>query len=178
MKKNNQNGYTLIEILVAIQIFAVVLTMAYTIYLYSIKFMGRWEQNNDLVSTQVILERALDSKFNALKRISEIADSSMLIDCGNNRLERLEWADKSFMINDKKPAVQDEILQLKSLKYQRLKNNTIQSVTFSELDKNGDKKLSGDELRDLKAIEISLSIIGKKMSADFHYFKSLNFPPL
>ncbi len=178
MIRNNQNGYSLVEVLIAMQLFAIVITLSYTIYLYSIQFMGRWEQNNDLTNSHVLLERALDSKFNSIKRITEISENGMMLDCGNNRLERLVWNDNSFIINYKKPASQDVTLSLKSLNYFTMKDNAIQPVIFSELDKDGDKKLLADELKYIKAIEISIELIGEKKKTDFHYFKSVNFPPL
>ncbi len=102
----------------------------------------------------------------------------MLLDCGKDGMEQIEWINMNFAINDKNPAAQDVKIKFKSLTYFIRKNNTIKPASFAELDKDGNKKLLADELKGIKAIAVSMELIGKKKKTDFHYFKSLNFPPL
>ena len=171
---NNQSGYTLIEVIIAIQIFLIVLTMTYTIYLFGYKYIVRWNNDNDLLATELLIQKSLSNELATAKKIIEISEHDILYIDHNYNLQKIYWTNDSLFIKSKplnKPGVKTDF---QKMEFMQNENNLIKS--FAETDINKDNKISNSELEKISSLKIEylLSNKNKKFHSQLELYISSN----
>lgn len=161
LNQKPQSGYTLIEVIIAVQIFLIVLTMAYTIYLFGYKYMVRWNNDNDLLATELLIQKSLTNELTTAKEIIEIAEQEIVYIDRNYKLQKIHWAKDSLFIKNKpvnKPGVK---ITFQNIKF--LKNSTDKKQFFSlmELDINRDNKINNSEWEKISFLKIEYLLTNK-----------------
>lgn len=170
MSRNNQLGYTLIELLIAIQFLAILLTLVYTIYLFSTKFMDRWRQNNALLRTYILTEKVMMKKITSIRYIYIIDNEQILFKDFFDKQQIIQWKDQNLYINSRALSTSDVKIILNSLMFYIKKENMVELATFLTLDLNDDRKLTPDELKNLKGMEFNFTLQVKRKSEKLKIF--------
>jgi prepilin-type N-terminal cleavage/methylation domain-containing protein len=178
MKKNKEDGYSLIELLIAIQLLAIVISFSYTIYFYSIKFIGKWEQNNDLINSQVVINRALNSKLNSFKKIIEITENRLLMDCGEMKETTILWKKNTVLLNDKPIISNNGQVRIKAFQLYAKVSQKIKPVSIEDLDTDDNNRILSDELRTIRGFKLTFILVAKDKTIEYPYLKMFNISPL
>jgi hypothetical protein len=162
MMVNSDSGYTLIEVIIAIQIAMIIISFTYSIYLFGFRFISRWEDKTNLISQELLLRTAITKKIGNSKRITEISPSSITTLNSNHKTSILLWSEDSVYYND--------IPLNKNTMRIFLSINSLYSITgkrfFNEIDQNRDEYLRGEELTRIKAIKFYYKITSKNSSCE------------
>ena len=163
MEGRTNKGYSLIELLIAIQIFMIVVTMIYTIYLMGFRYIINWNRDNEIIRAELLIEKAINSKFNQSKKLLGIDQTGLIFLNKWYRTQAIHWGNNAFYLDSLKVTpgdIQINVTQLLFLKNYR--QNIYTEVTFEEADLNRDGRLIGAELTDLNTIKFLVEIISKK----------------
>jgi len=143
---NNQSGYTLIEVIIAVQIFLIVLTMTYTIYLFGYKYMVRWNNDNNLLATELLIQKSLSNELTTAKKIIEISEQEIVYTDRNYNLQKIYWSNDSLVIKDKPVNNARNKIAFQKMRFLQKGKNYHQYSPFTQFDLNNDHKISYKEL--------------------------------
>ena len=155
------NGYSLIEVVISVQIFLMILTFIYTIYHYQNRFFHKWESNNALLSKEIVLNRALNHIQKNVYTIEYIDDHSLSYTDKDKKKHILLNENQALMFDGKKLPLMSNLVEMEivALFVNRSDKNSV--VKISEIDLNGDRMLNDHELEGIKGIKINLKYIMK-----------------
>jgi|GEM_PF-5226791 len=98
----DEQGYTLLELLIAMQLTMMVIGLAIWAYGYTTKVLNKWQENTTDQMDQLRLERALDISVNRIHLIM-IAEENLLTGQSEDDSEiRIEQRDSSLIINSRR----------------------------------------------------------------------------
>ena len=169
----DQRGYTLIEIMVAIQIFFIVITLAYTIYLYSFKFMSRWNDKNSLIQSELLIRKSLTYELTHTPQILEISPKKIIYLNKQFRIKQIQWSDSSLFIKSKPLNKEGLNITIENLEFYVSQKENIIKKAFTDLDLNNDETLKGNELHRLRALGFTYLITSKRFKREYCILQSL-----
>ncbi len=172
MNKNriSQSGYTLIEVIIAVQIFLIVLTMTYTIFLFGYKFMGKWIDDNDLLATEILIQKSLANELITAKKIIELTEQSIVYLDKKYNIQNIHWTDDSLFIKSKPVNKPDVNINIQKIEFIISEKNKTFTKSFSELDLNKDNFLHGKELENISALKFDYILINNNNKVNSNSF--------
>ncbi len=129
-KIKNENGYTLIELIIAIQLFVIVTTLLYSVFVFSQKFTINWLNDSTLWQERLV-------KINYIEK--ELSESKEIIGIQPNRINYLnsDYINTSIFWSGDSVQVGKHIID-------KLKINSYRT--------SYDSKSSSESLKDIKNI--------------------------
>jgi Tfp pilus assembly protein PilE len=162
MQKKNNQGYSLIELLIAIQIFMIIVTMVYTVYLIGYRFILQWNRDNDLARTELLVQKALMSKLHQAKKLIQLNNDSIILLSRWYQLQNIHWDNTNLYVDTMRINPIDIQIQIKNILFlKKDMHNYYRELTFSDLDQNRDSKLTSPELRELNNIKLEIHLSTK-----------------
>jgi len=156
--RSSDSGYTLIEVIVAIQIFLIVLTFTYTIYLFGYKFISNWNERRDLQADELILNRVLTSQLGSAQKINAIYPAQIIFIDNQYRLKSIYWSSDTLYANSRPVNSYRIKIKVDELRFLCME----EEKDFSDLDLNSDGVLFPMELKDVKAIRLDYQLYSKR----------------
>ena len=102
MLNRNNNGYSLIELLIAIQICMIIVTLIYAIYMTGYRYISKWNRNNNLVRAEVMIHKAFINKLHQAKILLEIGDNRIVLINRWYRVQTIHWKNYQIYIDSTK----------------------------------------------------------------------------
>lgn len=174
MTKNNlfsTDGYTLIEVIVALQIFTIILTMAYTIYLYGIRYMNKWDENNQIQNGSFLIQKSFYRVFNNAVSIESITKKGIRLTDDSGKTKQFIWTGDTLFLNDKPIFTPVRLESFSLFNYQ---GKRVRKTEFTKIDRNLNGVIEQSESLTLQALEIDFVIKTKKYMKKIQVF--LNLP--
>ena len=154
----SDQGYTLIEVMVALQIFIIVVSFTYTIYLFAYRYIVQWNDQNDLLAQELLLNKTLISNLGQAKQIIEIRpDQIKFIDANYNQ-KTISWYPDTLSINSKAMNLNAIRINILDLKFMDINGEK----SFQEIDLNSDEMITFEELKYVKIINFEYELCLKK----------------
>jgi type II secretory pathway pseudopilin PulG len=163
MPDRNNKGYSLIELLIAIQIFMIIVTMVYTVYLIGYRYISQWNRENDLIRTELMVQKAIMSRLHQAKKLIEINQNGLLLINRWYQPQQIRWDGQSVWIDSMQVTARDIRAEVKQLMFlHKDRQNMYHIKSFADLDLNGDDKLTGPELNEINSIKFHLKFMIKR----------------
>ena len=162
-KKGNR-GYTLVEIIIAIQIFFMIVTFAYTIYLFGYKFLLNWEEKNDIAVNELQIKRVLLNELSGAKSIITISTMGIEYVNPNYSYNRIHWLKNNLYLNQRVLNNAKISLIMNNLNLLKNINNKLEIIPLSQLDINNDKILDINEFTHIEALQMEFELRSKKFT--------------
>jgi hypothetical protein len=165
-KINNKlnRGYTLVELIIAIQIFFMILTFAYTIYLFGHKFLLSWEEKNDIINDELQIKRVLLNELSKAKEIITISTSGIEYINPKYSCNKIDWLENNICLNQRRINHSKIAVILDQFNIVLNNNNKLEIIPFSRLDINHDKILNKDEFSNIEALQIEFELKSKRFT--------------
>jgi prepilin-type N-terminal cleavage/methylation domain-containing protein len=156
--KSVDSGYTLVEVIIAIQIFLMVVTFTYTIYLFGFRFMSDWNDRQDLQSTELTLNRVIISELGSAREVIALYPTKIEYLNDRYRIKSIHWQADSLYLNSKEINLPGVIIKISGLNFV----GSSGEHSFQELDLNTDGILLEAEMKDVKALRLEYQLTSKK----------------
>lgn len=176
-KIKSEQGYSLVELIVAIQILAIVITMIYSVYLIGYRYFGKWDRQNDLQNLTILIHKVLDRELHSLHRISKITSKQMEYFSDSTKKNSLKWTEENIYLNNRKLAKNDiKVSEPEILFFIEDAQGQILIKKFSEMDIKVDGIISEPETHRLRALRITFNIYHHNLAT--HFSQSYNLVKL
>lgn len=165
----SDTGYTIIEIIIAIQIFMIIVSLTYSIYLFGYKFISRWDDKTDIHLQEMVIQNILYKQIDNSKSIIEISPVGITAVNSDYKISKLLWSEDTLYINGISLNNNDQQINLSQTSFYVLGLEKI----FTEVDLNRDGRLKGEELETIKGIKYKYRINSKNYSYESSIIKKL-----
>jgi prepilin-type N-terminal cleavage/methylation domain-containing protein len=160
-------GYTLIEVIVSVQIFLLLLSFGYTLQFYALKFVNRWKEKNVLRNTELLLRTTISHEIGSAKEILEIhQDRIIYLDY---ELNRLHWSEDKLYVKFHLINPREVTIRIKEMLFINSKHEN----KFDDLDNSKDGFLISSEFADYNMIKIIYIISLKNIEQSGVLFQKL-----
>lgn len=163
----NEEGYTIVEVIVAIQVFTLIITMLYTAYLYGYKFYLRWDENSDLLRTELQVNKLFLNELQNASEIIEITNDRIIYLTNDYTQKQIHWKTDSLFYNDHLINKSGINFNLTEMLFIYGKDNVNKSLSLQGSDKNSDNRLSRQELYELNGCQLAFIIQTKHFKKNF-----------
>jgi len=119
--------------------------------------MVRWNDDNDLMTTELLIQKSLSNELAASKKIIEISENEIIYTDKNYNMQKITWANDSLFIKSKplnKPEIKIIIQNIELLQNKKVNNY----YSVEEMDENKDRKINNSELEKISFILFNILI--------------------
>jgi hypothetical protein len=164
ISKKSNKGYTLVELIIAIQLFFIILSFAYTIYLFGYKFLFNWEEKNTLITDELQIKRVLLNELSKSKGINIISMNTIEYINPNYSLNKIEYLQNNIFLNQRR--LNHAKVKIISFQFNILHkmNDKLDLILLSQLDMNHDNHLQVAEFNQADALQIEFELRSKRFS--------------
>ena len=164
ISRKSNKGYTLVELIIAIQLFFIILSFAYTIYLFGYKFLFNWEEKNTLISDELQIKRVLLNELSKAKGINMISINTIEYINPNYSTNKIEYHENKLFLNQRR--LNHIKINVISFQFNILHkiNDKLDLIPLSQLDMNHDNHLQPDEFNQVDALQIEFELRSKRFS--------------
>jgi hypothetical protein len=156
----SESGYTLIEVIISIQVFMIIVSLTYTIYLFGYRFMASWDEKSDLIRQELLVQRLINDHIDHARCIIEITPFIITIVDSDYSNKNLSWSADTLYLNNIPLNKTDLKINFSIISFYDLSSEKL----FEEIDINRDGRLLDKELKKINGIKMQYKIVGKKQS--------------
>jgi len=169
LKRTNNNGLTLIELLVSLSLTSLVLVIAFYVQLSASKSYIKWESKSRFADNARIISRSFINSITEGMEIINIDKTSITILKNDLKEYKLEFTPRGELMKNDQSLVPHDY-QVSSYEFSYLiegDSNKSEWADFGKLDENQDMRLSQDELALIEGVKLKYSLAGDKQNGDF-----------
>jgi type II secretory pathway component PulJ len=160
IKIKSENGYSLIEVIIAIQLFLIVITLLYSIFSFNQKFITNWIKSTDKYQDKIARLDFLEKELRQSKRLTGFSSAEISYLNKDYLNSTISWSEDTVYagsdINIKMIPLQ--IKEVRIFGYSQ-QENVIRQFLLSETNENGenseaDKSIKKETYEDIVMIRI------------------------
>ncbi len=160
-KSRNKNGYSIIEVIIALQIFMIVLSFAYTLYHYQHRFMKKWNEDSLTMNTSIVVDHLL---FEISQRAKEIIliEQQTIHYIDDSGIKKLTCKNDNLFLNSKQVNTDGIKINITISHLYYSFQNSISEYTLTQKDLDRDGVIKDKELNGLSAILLNIKFKNQK----------------